>query len=123
MRKISLVILTTISLTSFAGSLNDKYERINRMGSQLDRIEQKLDMLLHDDLKLERSVERAADTAKKTFQNTKDITSDGLSKARTNFDLNLDASKEFINQKFEEARDKIAETLNKLSDNIKSPNQ
>ena len=64
MRKIYLIILTSVSLSSFAGSLNDKYERINRMGSQLDRIEQKLDLLLQDELKIERSIDKVKRTLK-----------------------------------------------------------
>jgi len=78
MRKISLVILTSISLTSFAGSLNDKYERINRMGSQLDRIEQKLDLLLQDELKIERSIDKVKANTKSTYKNAKDGMSEGV---------------------------------------------
>ena len=85
----------------FAGSLNDKYERINRMGSQLDRIEQKLDLLLQDELKIERSIDKVKANTKSTYKNAKDGVSEG----------------------FEKARDGISKGLDWLSDNIKSPSQ
>ena len=112
MRKISLAILTSISLTSFAGSLNDKYERINRMGSQLDRIEQKLDLLLQDELKIERSIDKVKANTKSTYKNAKDGMSEGVNDG-----------KEFIEKGVEKARDGISKGLDWLSDNIKSPSQ
>jgi len=111
-RKISLVILTSISLTSFAGSLNDKYERINRIGSQLDRIEQKIDLLLQNELKIERSIDKVKANTKNTYNNAKEGVSEGVNDG-----------KEFIEKGVEKARDGISKGLDWLSDNIKSPSQ
>ncbi len=85
MKKILFLILL-ISTLGFAGEINDTFNKINKEGNKLTRIEMKLDLIINQYINEEKSQEEKQEMLDSTIEKTKSGFNSGVSwiKEKTN---------------------------------------